>query len=184
MTTLRFLRLRSSIAILLLLSFLVLLTDQQAIGVEGSDTVTVTAQIEAAPPECADTATDLSFLPSVQYSSGLNPVYIQLPDSTSDFAYVDLNIQDGLTEDCDTITGYVSFSESGFEDSASGDAATFLSSVFECDSSALTADGMEVYTCGQSGISPLTITMTVEASEDAVDGYYDNTISIDLIANP
>jgi hypothetical protein len=172
-----------AVSFLLLFGFLAIQSELPAVGVESSDTVTVTAQIVEPTPACPGSDSPVSFLPSVQYSSLSDPIYIQLPDSTSDFAYVDLNIMDGQTEDCDTVTAYVTFSESGFKDSSS-QPATFLSTVFDCDSSALTADGQGIYTCQGGASSPTTITMTVEAGQGAVQGYYTNVLSIDLIANP
>lgn len=172
---------RATFALLMASALLMLADGAPAIGVEGSDSVEVTAQVELADPGCE--YFPISFLPSLEYSNLNDPILIQVPDSLSDTAVISLYIIDGETEDCNPITGYVTFSETGFEDS-NGDPVTFLSTDFECDGSLL-ADFNDTFTCGQGGASsPMKIDLTVTADGDALQDYYTNVISIDLFANP
>jgi len=177
------LRLRATIAMLMALALLLLADGAPASGVEDSNSVNVTAQVELAQPDCFGQDFAISFLPDIDIN---DPIMIQVPDSMSDSAVINLDIVDGQTEDCDPITGYVTFSEAGFKNS-SNTPVTFLSTTFECDGSLLSADSNDTFTCGQGGASsPLTIDLTVTAVDDgeAQQDYYTNTISIDLFANP
>jgi hypothetical protein len=174
---------RSTLAFFLLFSFFTIQGSGSATGVEDTDTITVTAQVDQAPPACQDTQAPITFLPSLEYSSVADPVYIVLPDTTSDFATISTNIIDGTAADCTAITGYVTFSESGFKTVPDGDPVAFLTSVFECDNQTLT-DTVGVYTCGQNGTGSPVIVMTVDANGSAEIGYYENDINIDLRANP
>jgi hypothetical protein len=169
---------------MLMASALLLLADgAPAIGIEDSNSVDVTAQVELAQPDCFGLDSPISFLPDIDIN---DPITIQVPDSMSDSAVIYLDIVDGQTEDCDPITGYVTFSETGFEDS-SNNPVTFLSTAFDCDGSLLVPDSNDSFSCGQGGASsPSTIDLTVTAVDDgeAQQEYYTNTISIDLFANP
>jgi hypothetical protein len=187
------LRLRATIAMLMALALLLLADGAPASGVEDSNpvkdsnSVNVTAQVELAQPDCFGQDFAISFLPDIEYLTLEDPIMIQVPDSMSDSAVIYLDIVDGQTEDCDPITGYVTFSEAGFKNS-SNTPVTFLSTAFECDGDGppLTAVN-DTFTCGQGGASsPLTIDLTVTAVDDgeAQRDYYTNTISIDLFANP
>ncbi len=180
------LRLRAAFALLMASALLLLADGAPASGVEGSDSVNVTAQVELAQPGCFGQDFAISFLPSLEYSTLNDPIMIQVPDFMSDSAVINLNITDGQTEDCDPITGYVTFSETGFEDS-SNNPVTFLSTAFDCDGSLLIPDSNDSFSCGQGGASsPSTIDLTVTAVDDgeAQQDYYTNTISVDLFANP
>jgi len=183
------LRLRATIAMLMALALLLLADGAPASGVEDSNSnyVNVTAQVELAQPGCFGQDFAISFLPDIEYLTLDDPIMIQVPDSMSDSAVIYLDIVDGQTEDCDSITGYVTFSEDGFKNS-SNTPVTFLSTAFECDGdgSPLTAVN-DTFTCGQGGASsPLTIdlTVTAEANGEAQQDYYTNRISINLFANP
>lgn len=178
------LRLRAAFALLMASALLLLADGAPASGVEDSNSVNVTAQVELAQPGCFGLDSPISFLPDIDIN---DPITIQVPDSMSDSAVIYLDIVDGQTEDCDPITGYVTFSEDGFKNS-SNTPVTFLSTAFECDGdgSPLTAVN-DTFSCGQGGASsPSTIDLTVTAVDDgeAQQEYYTNTISIDLFANP
>lgn len=148
-------------------------------GMARASDVDVTVQVNG--PECAATAAPVSFLPGITDGGGnpflIDPALGQITDS----ATIGLSIMEGQTVDCALITGQVTFTESGYVDPITQEGVNFLSSSFECDGALLTAAAGS-YTCGQGdGISPISVLLTVTATEDAVQGYYDNTISFTLV---
>jgi len=178
-------RAATSRAAILLLAFgvFVIQADSPAIGVEESSSVQVDAEVLAAPPACQDSASGVSFQPALR-----TDLTFQLPSPTIQSAFIDLDIVNGKTVDCDAITGRVAFEQTGFRDTAD-DPVDFLSTGVKCNfggsSSFAWPDTDGVYTCGQpESASPTGILIYVTASEDAVVGVFTNTVSIDLIANP
>lgn len=184
----RNMHLRVTLASLMIASSL-LMADVPAGGAEGSSSVPIEVQVVAAPPACQDTAAGVTFQPELTSS-----LSFQLPSPTTQLARIDLNINDGLTADCDTITGRVTFTQTGFKDS-SGQAVlspetTGANCIFVQATFIFATEG--VYTCGQAGesspgvsfASPTAISIAVGPGEDPVPGTYTNTVSIDLIANP
>ena len=188
MIALRNRQLRFTFASLLIAGSL-LMADVPAGGAEDPSSVPVDVQVIAAPPACQDTAAGVSFQPELTSS-----LSFQLPSPTAQLARIDLNIIDGLTGDCGTITGRVAFTLSGFEDSSgqavSSPEVTGANCIFSTASFLFATEG--VYTCGQAGesspgvsfASPTAISIAVGPGEDPVPGTYTNTVSIDLIANP
>lgn len=191
MDVVKLLQSRAMIATILLFSFLMLEDHGAARGIDDSDQLTVTAQINEEPPNCQGQDIDLSFSPAVDSTSGGSAegiIYIELPN-TSDVIYVDFQIVDGYTEDCEDIFGSVTFSESGFVDQTDSLPVSFLDASFQCDmnQTPLTADVNDVFSCGVVGgqSSPVLLEMNVTADADsAYTGYFVNTLSIDLYANP
>lgn len=188
MIALRNRQLRFTFASLLIAGSL-LVADVPAGGTEDSSSVPVEAQVIAAAPACQNTAAGVSFQP--QLTSALS---FQLPSPTVQSARIDLNINNGQTPDCDTITGRVTFTQSGFKDST-GDAVSFLETtgancIFTSATFVFPVEG--VYTCGQAGesspgvsfASPTAVSLAITPQQDAVPGAYTNTVSINLIANP
>jgi hypothetical protein len=190
MDVVKLLQSRAMIATILLFSFLMLEDHGAARGIDDSE-LTVTAQIDEEPPICQGMGMPLSFSPAVDSTSGGSAegiIYIELPN-TSDVIYVDFQIVDGYTEDCEDIFGSVTFSESGFVDQTDSSPVSFLDATFECDmnQTPLTADINDVFSCGVIGgqSSPVSLEMNVTADADsAYTGYFVNTLSIDLYANP
>ena len=179
------------IATVLLFSFLMLEDHGAARGIDDSDQLTVTAQIEEEPPDCQSQEETLSFSPVIDPLSGGSGdgiIYIELP-TTSDVIYVYFRINDGYSEDCEEIFGSVTFSESGFVDQADSESVSFLDASFYCDDenqTPLTASN-NVFSCGVDGgqASPGSLEMNVTAdANDAYSGYFVNTLSLNLSANP
>jgi len=165
------------------------MADVPAGGAEDSSSVPVEAEVVAAPPACQDTAAGVSFQPQLTSS-----VSFQLPSPTAQLARIDLNINNGLTANCDVFTGRVTFTLSGFKDSSgqavSSPEITGANCIFSGATFIFATEG--IYTCGQSGesspgvtfASPTAISIAVGPGTDPVPGTYTNTVSINLIANP
>jgi hypothetical protein len=169
----------------LLLAFggFVIQADSPAIGDEEASSVQVDAEVLAAAPACQDSASGVSFQPALR-----TDLTFQLPSPAVQSAFIDLEIVNGQTVDCEAITGRIAFVQTGFRD-AVDDPVDFLSTGVNCNfggsSSFAWPDADGIYTCGQpESASPTGILIYVTASEDAVVGVFTNTVSIDLIANP
>lgn len=188
MIALRNRQLRFTFASLLIAGSL-LVADVPAGGTEDSSSVPVEAQVIAAPPACQDTAAGVSFQPALTSS-----LSFQLPSPNGQLARIDLNINNGQTPDCDTITGRVTFTQSGFQDSngqaVSSPEITGANCIFVQANFIFPTEG--IYTCGQAGesspgvsfASPTAISIAVGPGANPVPGTYTNIVSINLIANP
>lgn len=190
MQTIKLRQSRTIISTLLLFSFLVLEEQGPARSVDDNESLTVTAQVSQQAPLCQGMQSAISFAPAIDSTGGASGegiIFLELPN-ISDVIYIDFEIVDGYTENCDSVFGYVTFSESGFVDQANSLSVNFLEVGFRCDASQpLSPDIQGIYSCGEIGSlsSPLSLEMNVTADPDtAYSGYFGNTLSIDLYANP
>lgn len=141
-------------------------TPPQAYATE-TQAVIVEADVEGA---CQTTATPLIFAPVV--TTGKLNLYAGLGPDT---AVIDLQLVEGLDELCDTIGGYVTFTETGFSD-------PLLDWDYYCDDNEWLTPSDGVYTC-QTGSSSQSVGIEVEALVGATLGATDsNTITFTLIA--
>lgn len=169
-----------------------LVADVPAGGTEEPSSVPVVAEVvdTSSTPPCQDEANDgLSFQPELE-----EDLLFQLPEPMTEFAVIDLNIEDGKAPDCTQTTGRVTFTNSGFKDS-NDQVVSFLeitgaNCIYGFAGFIFPSNG--VYTCGNSGFSsgttpyasPSAIGLVVTPGQNMVPGTYTNTVSINLIANP
>lgn len=144
-------------------------TPPQALATD-IQSVTVNATIEG---ECENLTSELTFQP--QLTTPLNTLIV---GGFSETAVISLGIIDGKDRFCDSTYGYVTFTETGFEDA-------FLTWGYDCDGFPMNSEA-GTYTCqGVQGTnSPLDVDLEVTAGVGATPGLGvdSNIITFTLVA--